>query len=135
MKTGAGVRPGRLGGLRLILLRTLALLLLTLPAVAAAPEVCGFADCPPAARLARGLAAGVLGNTLLTRAEWGAVPVLSFRAHLMNDVLSGLACLAAPWALGFSRHRAARNTFLAIGATFVAAGLLTDPEEELADFN
>ena len=108
---------------------------LSVATVAAAPEACGFTDCPPAVRLARGLAGGVLGNTLLTKAEWGLVPVLSFRTHLMNDVLSGLFCLAAPWALGFSRHRAARNAFLAIGATFVTAGLLTDLQEQLADFN
>jgi hypothetical protein len=99
----------------------------TVPLVAAAPLVVGFGGTP--ARLAMLLAGGLLGVSLLTRSEWGAVPAMSFRRHLRMDVMTGALTAAAPWLLGFSRDARARNTFLAIGGGLLAAGLLTRPDE------
>ena len=103
--------------------------LLTVPAVAAAPLVAGFMNDKTPARTAMLLAGGLLGVSLLTRSETGAVPALSIRQHLRMDVLTGAATAAAPWLLGFSRDTAARNTFLGIGAGLLTAGLLTRPDE------
>ncbi|WP_439620690.1 SPW repeat domain-containing protein [Gemmata sp.] len=99
------------------------------PLVAAAPLLAGFADHPTPARLALLLSGGLLGLSLLTRSEWGAVPALSFRRHLDLDVRTGAAAAASPWLLGFSRDTRARNTFLALGAGLALAGLLTRRDE------
>ena len=55
-----------------------------------------------------------------------AVP---FKTHLTLDVVTAIGCLSAPWLLGFSKDKKARNTFLAIGATLLATGLLTERKE------
>jgi hypothetical protein len=70
-----------------------------------------------------------LGNTLFTRAEWGVVKVLPYKAHLAIDAITGVAALAAPWMLGFSNDRRARNTFLSMGVTALVVTLLSRPEE------
>lgn len=94
---------------------------------AMAPHLFGFRDVPAATRLIRLAAGGVAAYSLVTRYEWGAVGLVPFRAHLAVDVAAGLGTMAAPWAAGFAAHRRARNTFLAMGAFSVLAGLLTDP--------
>ena len=99
------------------------------PAVMAAPNLVRFATDTTPARLSRGFAAASLVNALFTRAEWGAVKVLPYRAHLVVDALSGAAALAAPWMFGFSNDRRARNTFLAMGVTALIVTLLSRPEE------
>ena len=97
--------------------------------VAASPEMLGFKSEETAANLSRAVGGGVLAASLLTRYELGAVPVIPFKAHLATDVVVGLLTLGAPYLFGFSRNRAARNTFLAAGAISVLVGLLTEPEE------
>ena len=99
------------------------------PAVMAAPNLAHFASDTTPARLSRGFAAASLVNTLLTRAEWGVVKVLPYKAHLAFDAASGVAALAAPWIFGFSSDRRARNTFLAMGVTALIVTLLSRPEE------
>lgn len=45
------------------------------------------------------------------------------------NVATALASLGAPWLLGIAQNKTARNTFLAIGATLLAAGLLTERQQ------
>ncbi|HEY8312510.1 MAG TPA: hypothetical protein VIG47_18210 [Gemmatimonadaceae bacterium] len=99
------------------------------PTVMAAPNLVHFESDTTPARLSRGFAAASLANTLFTRAEWGAVKLIPFKAHLAFDAVTGVAALAAPWMFGFSNDRRARNTFLAMGITALAVTLLTRPEE------
>jgi hypothetical protein len=97
--------------------------------ISAAPEVMGFKDEETAALLSRVVGGGVLLTSLMTRYELGLFRVLPFKAHLTADVLAGLFTLSAPWFFGFSRNSRARNTFVAMGAFSVMAGLLTESEE------
>lgn len=98
-------------------------------AVSSAPTLFGFEDEPNAAMLCRVLSSGILVSSILTRAEWGFVRVMPYRAHLALDTLGGVMGLAAPWLFGFSENKRARNTFLVMGAFGLMAGLLSEPEE------
>lgn len=97
--------------------------------VSTAPETIGFTDEKTATTLCRILGGGVLTSSLLTRAEWGAVPVISFKTHLLLDIVNGIFAVGAPWLFGFSENKRARNFFLAAGAFGIAAGLLSQPQE------
>lgn len=97
--------------------------------ISTAPETVGFKDEKTAATLCRALAGGILTSSLLTRAEWGAIPAISFKTHLFLDVANGILAAGAPWLFGFSDNKRARNTFLAAGAFGIAAGLLSQPKE------
>ena len=98
-------------------------------AVSSAPELFGFEDEAAAVRMCRVLSGGILVSSILTRAEWGFVRVMPYKTHLVLDVLGGATALAAPWLMGFSGNKRARNTFIAIGAFGLMAGLLSRPEE------
>ncbi len=99
-------------------------------AVALAPELVGFEDdAPQATNLAALIAGGALVTTLMTRAEWGLVGVVPYRAHLKADVAVSVLALASPWLLGFADKPAARNTLLAIGAFGLAAVALSQTDE------
>jgi hypothetical protein len=99
------------------------------PSVMAAPNLARFTDDTTPARLSRAFAATSLVNTLFTRAEWGVVRALPYKAHLAIDAVSGVAAIAAPWMFGFANDRRARNTFLAMGLTTLAVTLMSRPEE------
>ena len=97
--------------------------------VSSSPETIGFRDEETATALCRMVGGGVLLSSLMTRYELGLIRVLPFKAHLAADVAAGLFTIAAPWLFGFSRNKAARNTFLAAGGFSVLAGLMTEPRE------
>ena len=97
--------------------------------VSSSPETIGFREEETATALCRLVGSGVLLSSLLTRYELGLVRVIPFKAHLAADVAAGLFTLAAPWLFGFSRNRAARNTFVAAGGFSILAGLMTEPKE------
>ena len=97
--------------------------------VSGSPEMIGFRDEETATALCRLVGSGVLLSSLMTRYELGLVRIIPFKAHLATDVAVGLFTLAAPWLFGFSRNKAARNTFVAAGAVSVLTGLLTEPRE------
>ena len=99
------------------------------PLVATAPALVGFDDQPTAVALTRVLSGSILATSLLTRAEWGLIKVIPFKAHLIADTAVGLFALSAPWLFGFSGHTKARNTFLAAGVFGIMAGLLSKPDE------
>ena len=100
-----------------------------IPLVSLAPGLAGFEDEPTAVRLCRIASGTIAVSSLLTRAEWGTVQVMPYRAHLAIDAALGAFALAAPWLFGFAGHRRARNTFLAMGAAGLSAGLLSRPNE------
>ena len=99
------------------------------PLVAAAPALIGFSHDKTPSVLSYVVGGGILALTACTRAEWGLVKSVPFKTHLTLDVVTALTSLSAPWLLGFSKNKKARNTFLAIGATLLATGLLSEPEE------
>ncbi|WP_139921566.1 hypothetical protein [Hymenobacter sp. DG01] len=100
-----------------------------IPAVATAPETVGFTDEKTATTLCRVLAGNILLTSLFTRAEWGLVRAMPYKAHLMADVAVGAFAASAPWLFGFAENKRARNTFLVAGAFGLMAGLLSRPEE------
>lgn len=99
------------------------------PLVAAAPALLGFRDDKTPATLGYVLGSGILALTACTRAEWGLVKAIPYKTHLALDVVTALTSLSAPWLLGFSHNKKARNTFLAIGATLLTTGLLSERKE------
>jgi len=100
-----------------------------IPMVLALPKLAGFEDEKNAVTMTRVLAGNVLTVGLFTRAEWGVFKKIPFKTHLMLDIAAGVLAASAPWLLGFSKNKAARNAFLAIGAVEITAGLLSQPEE------
>ncbi len=100
-----------------------------IPLVASAPYMVGFSENKTATTLCYVLSSTILTSALTTRAEWGVVKALPYKAHLVLDVVGGLAGLSAPWLFGFAKNRKARNTFIAAGLFGLLAGLLSKPEE------
>ena len=98
-------------------------------AVATAPRFMGFEDDAKATLVCRAFGAGVLAASVFTRAEWGFIRVIPYRAHLTIDLLSSIAALGVPWLFGFAGDARARNTFLAMGVSGLIVSLLSEPEE------
>ena len=91
-------------------------------ATAAAPRVFDFPK--PATWVCESLASGYTGLSLLTDYPLGARRVVPFKGHGVAEGVVGLALPALPWALGFARHKAARNFMFGLSAlTFVVAAL------------
>ena len=100
----------------------------TVAAVAMAPRLLNF---PPAAeRLCYGLAAGYLGLSLLTDYPLAARRAVPFKGHGLAEGAIGAALPAAPWALGFARHKAARNFIFGLTALTAVVAALTDWSED-----
>ena len=99
------------------------------PLVFAAPEIAGFGQNKQAATLCQVIGAGVLASTISTKAEWGILRVVPFKAHIALDVAVSLFSLAAPWICGFSKNEKARNTFIAMGTVGAVVTSLTRVEE------
>lgn len=97
--------------------------------VSTAPVLFGFRNEPAAVLMCRVLSGSILVSSIFTRAEWGVLRVVPFKTHLALDVLGSVTALSAPWLMGFSGNRQARNTFLMTGLFGLAAVLLTRPEE------
>ncbi|OUJ67769.1 SPW repeat domain-containing protein [Hymenobacter crusticola] len=99
------------------------------PLVASAPDLVGFTQEKAATTLCHVLSGTVLLSSLFTRAEWGPLRVMPYKAHLVIDTLGGLTALSAPWVFGFAQNKKARTTFLVMGVFGLVAGLLSRPEE------
>ena len=94
----------------------------TVAATAAAPTMLRFPSS--AARLCYSLAGGYGGLSAVTDYPLSLTRAVPFKAHGAAELAVGLALPALPWALGFARHRAARNYCLGLTAlTFVVAAL------------
>lgn len=68
----------------------------------AAPYLLGFANGTAAQYVPMAIAVAIAGVTLLTRFEWGAMPVIPMPMHLMADIGAGVLLAASPWLFGFS---------------------------------
>jgi hypothetical protein len=90
------------------------------------PEMAGFSDQEKATLLCRLLGGGALTYTMLTKAEWGVIKLLPFKTHLMIDLSVSIMAIGAPWLLGFSGKRKARNAVIAIGVTGLIASLFSE---------
>jgi len=94
----------------------------TSAAVAAAPALYNFP--PKARRLFASLAAGYTGLSAVTNYPLSAKRLVPFKAHGAAEAAIALALPFMPRALGFRRHRAARNLCYGLTAlTFVVAAL------------
>lgn len=101
-----------------------------IPLALALPKLAGFqAEAPKAAMLTRVLASNILASSIFTRAEWGIIKKIPFKTHLVLDVAVGAFAASAPWLFGFAKNKAARNSFLLLGAFGLLAGTLSKPEE------
>ena len=99
------------------------------PLTLALPKLAGFEHQKKAVLLTKIISSNVLLSSLFTRAEWGVFKKIPFKTHLALDVAMGVFISGAPWLFGFSHHKAARNAFLALGATSLLAGTLTQADE------
>jgi hypothetical protein len=68
----------------------------------ASPYLFGFATGGIKQWLPMILGLAMLGMSLLTRYEWGAIRVIPMPAHLAVDGLSGALLAVSPWLFGFS---------------------------------
>ncbi|WP_143822874.1 hypothetical protein [Mucilaginibacter sp. MD40] len=93
------------------------------------PELADFDKDEKARVLCRLLGGGALAYTALTKAEWGLIKLLPFKAHLAIDLTVSIFAAASPWLLGFSKNKQARNTLLAVGLAGLSASLLTENKE------
>jgi hypothetical protein len=93
------------------------------------PEIAGFKKQRTASLLCRGLGAGALAYTLLTKARWGLIPLLPFKKHLLIDFSVSCFALASPWLFGFSKKKSATAAVMAAGILGLTASVLTEPLE------
>ena len=91
---------------------------------AAAPSLFGFPK--PATALCYALAGGYTALSLVTDYPLSARRVVPFKAHGAAEGAIGVVLPALPWALGFARHRAARNFCFALTAVTAVVAALTD---------
>jgi hypothetical protein len=68
----------------------------------ASPYLFGFATGGVKQWLPMALGLAMLGMSLLTRYEWGAIRLIPMPAHLAVDGLGGALLAASPWLFGFS---------------------------------
>ena len=68
----------------------------------ASPYLFGFATGGVKQWLPMILVVAMLGMSLLTRYEWGAVRVIPMPLHLTIDGLSGALLAVSPWLFGFA---------------------------------
>lgn len=97
--------------------------------VSALPELANFKDEEKATILCRALGGGALAYSLLTKAEWGVIRTIPFKAHLIMDFSANLFALGAPWLLGFSKNKRARNAVVAAALTGLLVSILTENDE------
>jgi len=92
----------------------------------AAPWLFGFSDNKTATANSVISGAAVLGLSLMTHYPLGAAKVIPFPVHGVVETLAAVMNTAAPWLMGFSRHRSATSTHVAAGLATLAVVALTD---------
>jgi hypothetical protein len=68
--------------------------------------------------------AGAVAYSLVTKYEYGLMPLLPMKGHLVLDAGSGLSLCAAPIVMG-TQDPMARNLLLGMGVWEIAAALMT----------
>ena len=87
------------------------------------PYILGFADGTSAQWIPQIIGAALIGASLLTDYEFGAVRMIPMPVHLFLDVGAGLLLVVSPWLFGF-----ADRVFwphLVVGLWEIGAGLTT----------
>jgi hypothetical protein len=102
----------------------------TAAATAIAPRLLDFPAS--AATASRAFAGAYTPFAAMTRTPAAVKPAIPLRTHRNADVMLALVLPALPWVLGFARHKAARNFFLALTAVTVVVTALTDWDREPA---
>lgn len=93
-------------------------------ALIAAPWLFGFADDGPATWVPVLLGIGVIGYSLMTHYELGAVHKLSMPTHLGLDIASGILLALSPWLFGFADYVYAPH--LAVGLFEIVTAMVTE---------
>ena len=94
------------------------------------PYILGFADGTSAQWIPQIIGAALIGASLLTDYEFGAVRMIPMPVHLFLDVAAGLLLAISPWLFGF-----ADRVFwphLILGILEIGAGLTTRTAPETA---
>lgn len=68
----------------------------------AAPYLLGFADGSAAQWVPQLVGAAILGASLLTNYEYGALRLIPMPVHLALDIGTGILLAASPWLFGFA---------------------------------
>ncbi|SFC35474.1 SPW repeat-containing protein [Parapedobacter composti] len=89
----------------------------------AAPWLLGFAPIAGAAWVAVIVGIALIGMSLLTDYEGGALKIVPMSTHLTIDVVAGLILAASPWLFGFYEQVYAPH--LILGILEIGAGLFT----------
>src|SRR5438309_10728409 len=85
-----------------------------------------WGDWSPTARhVAEGSASASAAYSLMTDYELSAAKLVPMKAHLAMDAISGIALVAAAFALVDEEDRPARTALAAVGVFEIAAALLT----------
>lgn len=87
----------------------------------AAPFLLGFADGTAAQWVPILLGVATIVQSLLTRYELGAVPLIPMPAHLGIDVGVGLILAASPWVFGFADRVYLPHLFFGVLSLVVVA--------------
>jgi hypothetical protein len=96
----------------------------TSTAVAVAPRAMNFPR--PARMLFDSLAAGYTGLSAMTDYPMSVKRVAPFKVHGAAELAIAAVLPVLPYALGFARHRAARNLCFGLTALTVVVAALTD---------
>lgn len=88
-----------------------------------APWILGFADGGAETWVPVILGIGVIGYSLFTDYELGAVRAIPMATHLMLDIAGGIVLAASPWVFGFAADVWAPH--LILGILEIGAGLMT----------
>jgi hypothetical protein len=96
----------------------------TSTAVAVAPRAMRFPR--PARMLFDSLAAGYTGLSAVTDYPLSVKRIAPFKVHGATELAIAALLPAMPYALGFSKHRAARNLCFGLTALTVVVAALTD---------
>ena len=96
----------------------------TSTAVAVAPRAMRFPR--PARMLFDSLATGYTGLAAITDYPLSVKRIAPFRVHGATELAIAAVLPAMPWALGFSKHRAARNLCFGLTAMTLVVAALTD---------
>ena len=99
----------------------------TSTAVAVMPRAMNFPK--PARALFDSLAAGYTGLSAMTDYPLSVKRVAPFKAHGAAELAIAAVLPMLPYALGFAKHRAARNLCFGLTALTVVVAVLTDWDE------
>jgi SPW repeat len=97
----------------------------------ASPYLFGFATGGVKQWLPMILGVAMIGMSLLTRYEWGAIRMIPMPVHLAVDGLSGALLAVSPWLFGFSG--VVFLPHLVLGLIELGTSLMTETHSDMDD--